>query len=210
MTRRQAPSQFSRKNDSPKFLAAMEAMRRPIPGGFANKAGLMGDAALARLYKAGQGTVRRWRRECGVPSRARENRDNAQMPESFIEIACGKTVKEAARYFGRDTRTIRRWFAYAGLTPKTERFVSTRAVKRAELDQSIPSLAAHHLRRFYPSVHRADIRLKENERITWGDERKLPDGGRGLYYVAGLGAIPDYEMIALARDHGFMDAPTWP
>ena len=84
----------------------------------------------------------------------------------------------------------RRW-----ITPKTYigNFTAYSDIERA----------ANHLRRFSPNVHRADIRMYEQKRDTWGDEYGVPNSGCGYYFVAGHGVVTNDEMVALARSKGF-------
>lgn len=181
---------------------------RPMPADFPELARKMADNRLREHYRAGQLTVMRWRRQSGVRHVPEGAPLNARVPADFAEVAQGKTVIAVSRHYNRDTRTIRRWFVYTGLTPRPEsetRIVITKPVIRAELDPSVPSQAAQHLRRFYANVFRADIRLDERTRQTWGTAHGVPDNGRGHHFVSGLGVLPDYEMIALARDHGFRE-----
>lgn len=177
--------------------------RRPVPAGFPEMARTTADNRLREMYGAGQATVVRWRAETGISYRRPGISPHCQMPHDFAEVARGMSNPEAARYFRRSPETTRRWFVYAGVTPRETRFLSTKPVIRAELDPSMPAQAAQHLRRFYASVHRADIRLDDRTRQTWGAARGLPDGGRGQHFVSGLGVMSDLELIALARDHGF-------
>lgn len=188
--------------------AAMAKMRRPMPADFPIRAAAMLNNDLERHYSAGYQTIIRWRQECGVaaPVIKTQRAPKFSRPDDFALVARSMTLTEAERHYDRPATTIRRWFAEVGIEPRRHVWKPTKPVIRAELDQNVHSLAAHHLRRFYPSVHRADIRLREHDRDTWGDERGLPDRGKGLYFVSGLGVIPAYEMIAIARDHGFAEA----
>lgn len=174
-----------------------------MPADYRELARTMTDKQLQRHYEAGYGPIARWRAESGIPRPIPAAKPNLQMPADFAEVARGMTVTEAAFRFGRQPETIRRWFVYAGVTPRESRVVITKPVSRAVLDPSVPSQAAQHLRRFYANVFRADIRLDERTRQTWGAAHGVPDNGRGHHFVSGLGVLPDYEMIALARDHGF-------
>lgn len=179
--------------------------RRPMPEDYRELARTMTDKQLQRHYGAGYGPIARWREESGIPRPIPAAKPNLQMPADFAELARGMTITEAAHRFGRQPETIRRWFVYAGITPRESRVVITKPVSRAALDPSVPGQAAQHLRRFYANVFRADIRLDERTRQTWGTAHGVPDGGRGHHFVSGLGVLPDLEMIALARDHGFRE-----
>lgn len=181
------------------------SIRRKLPDDFAARAVAMSDQDLRRHYVAGQSTIKRWRIESGATENLFKRLPNVQMPADFAEIANGMTVGQAADHFRRPRDTIRRWFGYAGIAPRPARFVATQKVNHVELDASVAGQAAQHLRRFYGSVHRADLRIRESGRATWGSERGLPDGGRGLYFVSGLGVMPDHEMVGLARDRGFKE-----
>lgn len=178
------------------------AQRRPMPADFRERALTLSLSQLYRHYGAGHSTVARWVREANLRRNPRPPR-TVRMPADFAEAARGLTIAQAATMFNCHTSTARRWFVLVGVVPKDTRHVTHRPVIRAELDATVAGCAAQHLRRFYQNVHRADLRLTEGSRKTWGDEKGLPDGGRGFFYVAGLGTMPDYEMIALARDHGF-------
>lgn len=67
----------------------------------------------------------------------------------------------------------------------------------------IYGLAAKHLRRFYPNVHRADILMYVNKKTTWGFVHGVPNGGRGQYFVAGVGVVTNERLLEMARERGF-------
>jgi hypothetical protein len=76
-------------------------------------------------------------------------------------------------------------------------------IRREERVESEHDRAASHLRRYYSNVHRCDIKVYENQSITWGFLHEVPNGGRGYYFVDGKGVLKQDEMLALAREHGF-------
>lgn len=182
------------------------AQRRPMPADFRERARTMSLSQLYKHYEAGHSTVARWVREANILRNPRPPR-TVRMPADFAEHARGLTISQAATMFNCHTSTARRWFVLVGIVPKDTRHVVHRPVMRAELDATTAGRAAQYLRRFYPNVHRADLRLTEGSKRTWGDEKGLPDGGRGFFYVTGPGVIPEHEMIMLARDHGFEVEP---
>jgi len=78
---------------------------------------------------------------------------------------------------------------------------------KPKLVENVPTnldLAADHLRRFYSNVHSCSIRMTLGK--TWGEYHNLPNKGRGLYYVEGVGVVTNEGMLRLARKHGH-DAP---
>jgi len=188
---------------------------RPMPADFAAWAKGKTAAQIRAHYRCSGATVLKWRKMAGLPATP-AFRMRGSAPDGFAEVAARMYLTEAMEHFKIAYRTARRWYAECGIEPQkappTPRPTQSRialpynAVKRAELDPSTASHAAQHLRRIFPSVHRADIRLNETGGETWGSVRDLPNKGRDQYYVSGKGVVSSVELIDLAYRHGFREA----
>jgi hypothetical protein len=77
--------------------------------------------------------------------------------------------------------------------PKTEQIVRPEGL----------DAAANYLRMHYANVHKCCIH--ETLRRRWGTNRGLPNGGRGLYFVDGVGVITNEQLLELARKNGYVE-----
>jgi hypothetical protein len=129
------------------------------------------------------------------------------------------TCAELTRLYNANRATIVGWLRERGITPlsiwdrralnanpvpiKTE---EERTVPRREFNgrtKLVAAEAAHFLRRYHPSVHRADIKMYEHSSHTWGDVNNVPFRGINQYYVAGKGIMWSDDLIAYAETRGF-------
>jgi hypothetical protein len=108
--------------------------------------------------------------------------------------------------------TLTRWCRETGLKPK--RIAASVIAKPAgrwhtpaaavTVDTSTAAQAAQHLRRRgFSNIFKSEI-LSTGERGRWG----IDGDGKGIWIVAGRGAVPAADLIALASAKGF-DPQAW-
>lgn len=183
--------------------------RRGPPADFAAVAPGKTIPQIQEIYRCSDSMVSRWRKACGIitPSTVRR-----PIPADFAEHAAYHSLRELAARYGVSRDTITRWGENGGIRLKGRPLASKAApsISKAGAPRTPPipaisgdaaSLAAQHLRRFFPNVYPAAI-LGPKER------KSLPGKGEGMWVVAGRGAIPADQMIALAETKGF-DQRAW-
>jgi hypothetical protein len=183
---------------------------RSIPSRYSPPAGLrddvdtMSNAALATKYGVSETLIRNWLNIAGIkPVEKRDHPNKRAMPEGFIAIAPTLTMSEIQDRYNASDGIIRRWCAEAGIRWHTRKWRAPGGQKSPavpQVDASLASQAAQFLRR-HRIVYRCDI-LEPHERA------KLPNSGRGLWYVNGLGAVPEAQMVEIAEAKGF-DPRSW-
>lgn len=178
---------------------------RPAPTDFAEKCATLTQRELRQHYQIGAATVRRWYVESGC--RALEAappppRTGAPIPEDFAAIAKEKTRAQLAAHYRAGTSIIDRWLSKAGVRAVPGGRWGMQQAMLPQVDGSVVAQAAQHLRKFRPSVYKAEI-LPIAEREKYG----LTDG-KGYYIVAGKGAVPANDLVAMAEAKGF-DARAW-
>lgn len=179
----------------------------PAPEDFAYHAAREINAELCERYGRSNSIIIRWRKIVGV--RSPSPHAPKPVPENFAASAVGMTQSEAASHFGVSLETAKRWAAVSGI-----RFQKYQPVSRpsahlsprlrasfgqqimAPRDTSMVGDAAHHLRRFFSNIYKAEI-------LPPKDRAKLPDGGRGMFIVSGRGAMAASELIELAQKKGW-------
>lgn len=174
---------------------------RPMPDGFADdlRAGMTRPSLKAK-YRVGVVALDRWRLEVGVIKRPYRARRDA--PADFVTRGPTMTRNEASKHYDQCEKVIARWYAGAGIKPKSAwatlgnmgRVVSART---SQGDTSTAGDAAHHLRRFHANVFRCSV-LDRNTLHAKG----LGDG-TGHYSVAGVGIVTVAEMMEMARAKGW-------
>lgn len=161
--------------------------------------------SLMRRWGAGREVIGRWLAETNLT----EQMTNRPVPKSWGEIAPTMNRIELGTHYDVDKRTIARWIIESGVKPleKKSRYVPRPVIRERKLAKygggaiKEVSNAACYLRRFYKCVHRCDI--YETAELRWGQNRGLPNWGRGLYYVDGVGVIPNSKLLELAEEHGY-------
>lgn len=173
----------------------------------AEKMGRSEDSVFMRRHHFG---LKRYRMQLGP------------VPDDFAEVAPGRSVLWLREYYNCGYKSIRAWREQCGIKvanapkPKPMRVAVARKeaapqarvkrgnfklpgppVMRAELDQSLASLAAQHLRRIgFTNVYRATV-------LPAAARAHLDDFGKHHYAVAGRGFMHESELIALAEARGF-------
>lgn len=171
----------------------LSRLPRPMPADFARNAVVETNEELEKRYHAGPNLVTRWRRQSGV---IRETpRRGGGVPDDWPRLAPTRYASELAVIFRTSPSTIARWSAKTGISPKKGRVPMT-PMAVPQIDPGVTAQAAHHLRRFFPNVYRADI-------LPLRERRALPRQGVGLIVVAGRGALSAAEIVKLAVSHGF-------
>jgi hypothetical protein len=175
------------------------------PADFRQMAAKMHRTALCAHYGRKMSVIKRWVAEEGVtPAKPPlVGRAAAKpMPEGFATIAPKFSVPQLARRFNAGTATVLRWCAIAGVTASATPNVAKGPARLIALvppiADTLAARAAQHLRRRHV-VYNCAVLTRE-------ERAKLPNDGRGLWYVNGKGAIPATQMIALAKARGFKPA----
>lgn len=164
-------------------------------------------------------TAKDIRHRLGLTPRVKRDKQPPAVPDDWYVIAPTKFKKDLQGYYAMTRLQIERLVELTGVStrpmnppPRPKVQVSRKPIRNfkqfihkrtPDIAGGVPSAAAHHLRRFYPNVHRCDIGMSETTSETWGDRHGLPNRGKGLYYVAGVGAISELELVNLAMDKGF-------
>lgn len=178
-------------------------------------------------FKTGWHTMKRWMHDLniGKPDRKpiRHNAKPLIIPDDWEKVAPTKYKYELAQHYRVGARQINRMIEATGIRsrltahelaanrpppePKARKARRSTARRVFNMDRwrgsTALEMAASHLRRKYPNVHRCDIQLREFERTTWGDAHGVPNHGKGYYFVAGKGVMTEDELVALAEKTGF-------
>lgn len=170
---------------------------RHVPPEFTTFAPIETNAALAARFNASEPLISRWRRETATPAPARVVALKGP-PPGFAAIVATMFRYQAAKHFGVGDTVLARWASETNARFRPwRRFNPTiNAAPISGPDVSVLGQAAHHLRRFFPNVYKAEI-LPPLQRA------KLPDHGKGMFIVGARGALPAAEVIALAKAKGF-------
>lgn len=163
-------------------------------------------------------TVKDMRARLGLPPRVKRDKQPPSIPNDWYAVAPNMFKKELQAYYAMSRLQIERLVETTGIKtrpmnpPPKPKPVSSRPIKQfkqfihkrtPDIAPGVPSAAAQFLRRHYLSVHRCDIHMTETTSETWGDRHKLPNRGKGLYYVAGVGVVSELQLVNLALDKGF-------
>ena len=190
----------------------------PPPDDFAGMLNTMNVSQLMKHYGHARSVICRWIFELELTTIVRGGRKKV-IPSNFDTVAPTMTCAELTRLYNANRATIVGWLRERGITPlsiwdrralnanpvpiKTE---EERTVPRREFNgrtKLVAAEAAHFLRRYHPSVHRADIKMYEHSSHTWGDVNNVPFRGINQYYVAGKGIMWSDDLIAYAETRGF-------
>jgi hypothetical protein len=192
----------------------------PTPDDLAELAKTMNVTQLTRHYGRARSVVYRWMEELELQEVVVDRRGRKKsIPLTFCKIAPTMTRAELMRLFNADRPMIMGWLKETGLSPLSrEDWLAQNAkptpinikedepvIRREFTGQTkmIAAEAAHFLRRFHASVHRADIKMFEHSSHTWGDVNNVPHRGINQYYVAGRGLMWLDDLIAYAESRGF-------
>jgi hypothetical protein len=190
----------------------------PPPEDFAEKLETMNVSQLMKHYERARTVICRWMLELELTKINTGGRKKV-IPPTFHKIAPTMTCAELMRLYNSNRVTVRGWLQELGIHPltiwqrrelnanpvpvKTEQ--DTPATRR-ELNgrtKLVAAEAAKFLRRYHPSVHRADIKMYEYSSHTWGDVNNVPFRGINQYFVAGKGIMWSDDLIAYAETKGF-------
>jgi hypothetical protein len=174
------------------------------PADLAEQAPLFCNAALAQKYGVSEALMRNWLKISGLRPAPRGGHPNKRpVPEGFAAIAVNHTMPELQSRYNASDGIIRRWCSELGIRWHTRNWRRPGGQPQPavpQVDASLAAQAAQFLRR-HRIVYRCDI-LEPHERA------KLPDKGKGYWYVNGRGAVPEAQMIEIAESKGF-DARAW-
>lgn len=190
---------------------------RAVPDDFRESQKSMGYKELCTKYRCSQQTLQRWYNACDIPL-GTYHTERSTIPPDWVAVAPTMTKTLLALHYNVSVTTINKWLENTGVDPK--RFIPTKKEKpvvpphrgrhSALRKTPVPSVkpdevsqAAHYIRRFYPNVFRADLKLFEAYSDTWGERNNVENYGIGKYFVSGLGVISDDEVVKLADRLGF-------
>jgi hypothetical protein len=97
------------------YRAYVSPRRRPRPSDFALFAATMTIAELARHYRAGCLTVRRWAGEIGRKNKSTGRSRFLPIPDDLADVLARLGPTEAAAHYGVNTCTLQKWRERAGL-----------------------------------------------------------------------------------------------
>ena len=188
------------------------------PDDFAGMLNIMNVSQLMKHYGHARSVICRWIFELELTTIVRGGRKKV-IPSNFDTVAPTMTCAELTRLYNANRATIVGWLRERGITPLSilerrelnanpapTKIEEGQTVTRRELSgrtKLVAAEAAHFLRRFHPSVHRADIKMFEHSSHTWGDVNNVPFRGVNQYYVAGKGIMWSDDLIAYAESRGF-------
>ena len=180
-----------------------------IPDDLAQLCTTMHQSAIAQHFGVSPSTVRRWldakKLEAAPPPPSIPRRP---IPEDFAQVAPTMTRQQLRDHYRASEPTICRWVRETCVTTRspapwrrtrTSSYSGPRAAQPTS-DGSVEALAAQHLRRTH-IVYRCDV-------LPRAERAKLPNEGRGFWYVNGKGALPAEQMVDLAKSKGF-DPDAW-
>jgi len=184
---------------------------RAVPDDFAEQyEALRTIRSLIKHYVASGETIKRWITESGLDMPQPRFTHKTPIPEDWHERAGNMTRTDALHFWKVTPRILDRWVADTGI--KLRRFrnpqsilgrMGRRPVQVVRQDQlNTIDRAAQFLRRFYGCVHRADLKIYESGRETWGSQRGLPRDGAGLYNLSGK-IVPAEDLLVIAEKHGW-------
>ena len=184
---------------------------RACPKDFKEVYETIGSIAARTYYRTGWDTIVRWRIETGLS----EDLGKGKVPEDWAEVAPTMTARQLCNKYRLTPYRLTILIAQTGVTvakpvgrkpfkPKTPPPEAIKVVEKA-VDPQRADKAAHHLRRFYPAVHRCDLKMYTGRNTVWADMQTppIPNHGVGYYWVAGKGFLLNTDMIDLAVGKGF-------
>ena len=187
---------------------------RACPDDFLEVYERVGPIAARTHYRTGWDTIVRW---C-VQSGLREDIPKGKIPDDWAQIAPTLTHAELRRKFNLSPYRLSILIAQTGVNPSPLPGRRAARSKDPAIPEPPPKLierpvdperaakAAHFLRRFYPSVHRCDLKMYTGRNTVWANTRTpaIPNNGIGYYWVSGRGAMKNAEVIDLATRQGFV------
>jgi hypothetical protein len=190
----------------------------PPPDDFVGMLNTMNVSQLMKHYGHARSVICRWIFELELTTIVRGGRKKV-IPSNFDTVAPTMTCAELTRLYNANRATIVGWLRERGITPlsiwdrrelnanpvpaKTEEDTPATRRELSGRTKLVAVEAAKFLRRYHPSVHRADIKMFEHSSHTWGDVNNVPFRGVNQYYVAGKGIMWSDDLIAYAESRGF-------
>jgi hypothetical protein len=186
---------------------------RACPDDFKEVYERVGAIAARTHYRTGWDTVVRW---C-VQSGLREDIPKGKIPDDWAQVAPTLTHAELRRKYRLSPYRLSILIAQTGVDPlplpgrratrSKDPVIQTplpRVIQKP-VDPERAGKAAHYLRKFYPAVHRCDLKMYTGRSTVWADVQAppIPNHGVGYYWVSGRGAMLNPDMIDLAVRQGF-------
>ena len=192
--------------------------KAPPPSDFAEMLETMNVSQLMKHYERARSVICRWMLELEL-TKIVTGRRKKVIPFTFHKIAPTMTCAELMRLYNTNRVTVRGWLHELGIHPltiwqrrelnanpvpvKTEEDTPATRRELSGRTKLVAAEAAKFLRRYHPSVHRADIKMFEHSSHTWGDVNNVPFRGINQYYIAGKGIMWSDDLIAYAESRGF-------
>ena len=203
-----------------KLKRNMIPFKVPPPEDLAEMIQTMNVTQLVRHYGRARSVIYRWIDELELAVMVVDGRGMVKAtPPTFAKMAPTMTCAELMRLYNTSRQTVQGWLKELGIHPmsiwdrralnanpipaKTEEDTPATRRELSSRTKMVAGEAAKFLRRYHPSVHRADIKMFEHSSHTWGDVNNVPFRGINQYYVAGKGIMWSDDLIAYAESRGF-------
>lgn len=169
---------------------------------------------IARVMNVSPKRLSQYRNSNGIDTRLQDkmrSRETLPAPKGMLEDAKTMTITAMADKYEMPRTLVKaillsnkvEWIDGNKIRQRLGVYMGAALSHRMERQENVYDYAANHLRRFYRNVHRADIKVYEHSKVTWGDLRDVPSGGKGYYFIDGKGVVTQDEMLSLACNHGF-------
>jgi hypothetical protein len=194
-------------------LRSPGGLSRACPEDFKEVYAKIGSVAARTYYRTGWSTIVRWCIENGL----REEVSEGKIPDDWAQVAPTLTHAELRRKYRLSPYRLSILIAQTGVDPlplpgrrasrSKDPVIETpppRVIQKP-VDPERAGKAAHYLRKFYPAVHRCDLKMYTGRSTVWADVQAppIPNHGVGYYWVSGRGAMLNPDMIDLAVTKGF-------
>lgn len=225
----QSALELRRRKGMPERENWTHPKRRTPPADLAEVIEKLGVTGARDHYTVGWATLRRWTLELGIKiDRTKRYKPvpvkKPLIPEDWAVNAPKMFRKELAAHYRMSTKTVNKIIGLTGIEAKKKvakpkpalkpkhqrtakwtgwRLPGWRTITEGSpaTTHSIAAEAARFLRSFYSNVHRCDILMREGSNVTWGDEHKVPNHGKGWYRV-GPKTMTEFDMINHALERG--------
>lgn len=168
--------------------------------------------AMIRHYRVASETVDAWLMECGLERPKARKEMKTPLPADWFALAPQMTLEDAMRHFKLSKKIVQRMVSETGvrLLPYCNQQAALYRMGRPMIKAMGDTYtrvdrAANFLRRTHPNVHRADIKIDESGKMTWGSAQGIPARGQGYYNVSGIGVVTINELMALAEAKGWSE-----
>lgn len=181
------------------------APRRDVPPDLAANAKTMCQEDLARLYRCGRSTIRKWLAEAGITAAAPVMNTKKPLPADLPEMAARMGRNALARHYDVSYNTMVRMLADAGLeafkAPVTARQGVTGYRKMTGVAKRVHMATGHVSRDISTEGQAADV-LRRYAAVYRCTERGAADP-KGDWWRYGNVVLAGGELIERAQRHGW-------